>query len=97
MDEHVEAFAVEHEPGHDVLEFRGLEDDVELRDWVRASRLIGEGAGLDCELTDDRVAQPFGDRPLRGFEIDVGVIAFDFSHGVPPIRYRASEALIKVS
>ena len=62
------------------LELFGLEDDVELRDRVRADRLVAEGAGLDGEFVDDRVAQAFGDRLGGGVVIDVGVIAFEFGH-----------------
>ena len=46
MDENVEALTVQHQPRHDFLELFGLEDDVELRDRVWASRLIAERAGL---------------------------------------------------
>ena len=82
MHENVEAFAVEHEPGHELLELRCFEDDVELGDGMRAARLIGQNPRLDFELADDRIAQFFGDRPSRGIEIDVSVIALVLDHGV---------------
>ena len=39
MHENVEAFAGEHQPRHDALELRVLENDIELRDRMRAARL----------------------------------------------------------
>jgi hypothetical protein len=42
---------VQHQPRHDFLEFFGLKDDVELRDRVRAYRLIAEGAGLTVNFS----------------------------------------------
>jgi len=80
MNENVEALAVQHQPGHDVLKLFGPEDDRELRDRVRTSRLVAKGSGLDGELADERVAQPFGGGPGGGIVIDVSVIAFDFGH-----------------
>src|SRR3954452_177086 len=41
--------AVEHQPRHDALELRVLENDIELRDRMRAARFVAEGAGLDLE------------------------------------------------
>src|SRR5262249_20009037 len=93
MNENVEALAVQHQPRHDVLELRGLEDHVELRDGMRSSRLVAESAGLDGELAYDRVAQSLGNRLRRGIVIDVGVIAFELGHcmlssmGCAPAQY----------
>src|SRR2546423_527369 len=94
VHEHVEPVAVQHQPRHDVLKFRRLKDDVELRDRMRPARLVAEAAGLDLELADNRLAQ-FGRLRLgRGVVINVGVIAFDFGHLVSPagrcVRRRAS-------
>src|SRR5262249_40307706 len=80
MDENVKALAVQHQPRHDVLELRDLEEQVELGERKRASRLIPESAGLYSELAEDRVAKAFGNRPGGGIVIDVGVIAFEFAH-----------------
>src|SRR5471030_1333695 len=80
MHQNVEAFAVEHQPWHDALELFCLKDDVELRDWVRSARLIAERAGFYGETADDGIAQPFGDRPGGGIEIDMGVITSGLGH-----------------
>jgi hypothetical protein len=89
MDQHVETLAVQHQPRHDSLELLSLEDDVELRDRVRADRLVAEGSGLDSELADDRVTQPLGERPGGGVVINMGVIALDFVYWCPPAGVRA--------
>src|SRR4051812_16387877 len=70
----VEPIAVQHQPGHDVLELRRLEDHVELRDRVRAARFVAEHAGLDLELADDPVAQLCRLRLALGVVIDMGVV-----------------------
>src|SRR5689334_17962774 len=57
MDENVEALAVQHQPRHDFLELSGLEDDVELRNRVRASRFVAEGSRLYSEGSDDFLPQ----------------------------------------
>src|SRR5271166_3699353 len=80
MNQNVEALAVQHQPRHDVLELLRLKDDAELRDRVRADRLVAEGSGSDRETADDRVAQAFGCRPGGRVVIDMGVIAFEFGH-----------------
>src|SRR5690349_8197634 len=68
------------QPRHEVLEFRSLEDHVELRDRVRPAGLVAEPAGLDLELTDNRLAQFGRFRLCRGVVINMGVIAFDLGH-----------------
>src|ERR1700722_18543569 len=80
MNKNVEALAVEHQPRHDTLVRLSPENDVELRDRVWTSRLIGEGARFDGEPTDDRVSQALGDRSGGGVEIDMGVIANGYGH-----------------
>jgi hypothetical protein len=72
------SLAVQHQPGHDLLELLGLEDDAELRDRVRAYRFIAERPGFDGKSADDRIAQAFGGRPGGEVVIDVRVLAFEF-------------------
>src|SRR4051812_14842176 len=93
MDENVQSLAIEHEPRHEVLELRRLEDDVELRDGVRPSRLVGEHAGLADERRRDRVAQPFGERPRGGIEIDVRVVALALDHCVSSCEGQRARAV----
>src|SRR5271167_955321 len=89
MDENIETLAVQHQPRHDVPELLGLEDNAELRDRVRAYRLIAESPGFDGELIDDRFAQAFGGRPGGGVVVDVSVVAFEFGHrGSSPLSVR---------
>jgi hypothetical protein len=47
MNENIETLAVQHQPGHDLLEFLGLEDDPELRDRVRVGAVCGKAACTD--------------------------------------------------
>ena len=72
------SLAVQHQPGHDLLELLGLEDDAELRNRVRAYRFIAERPGFDGKSADDRIAQAFGGRPGGEVVIDVRVLAFEF-------------------
>jgi hypothetical protein len=87
MDENVEALTVQHQPRHDFLEFCGLEDDVELRNWVRASRFIAEASRLYRESSDDGVPQALGDPPGSGIIVDMSVIAFDLGHATSPLVF----------
>src|ERR1043166_5485495 len=87
MDENVEAFTIEHQPRHDFFELSSLEDDVELRNWVWASRFIAEGSRLYGESSDDCVPQALGDPPGRVAIIDMSVIAFDFGHATSPLVF----------
>src|SRR6266496_1577958 len=82
MDENVEAVAVQHQPWHNLLKFGRLEDDVELRDRMRAARLVAQRAAFDLELADQRLAQLGRPRLGLGIVIDVSVIAFVFTHSV---------------
>jgi hypothetical protein len=45
-----------------------------------AYRFIAKAPGPYSEPTDDRLPQIFGDLPGIGVVINVGVVAFDFSH-----------------
>src|SRR5262249_39676356 len=87
MDEDVQAVTVQHQPRHDFLELCSLEDDVELRNRVRASRFIAEGPRLYGESFDDCVPQTLGGLPSRGIIIDMSVIAFDFCHSRSPLVF----------
>ena len=62
VDQNIKPFVVQHQPGHDILELLGLEDDVELRDRVRPDRLVAEAAVFDSEFAADRLPQPLGNR-----------------------------------
>src|ERR1043166_3089746 len=87
MDENVEAFTIEHQARHDFFELSGLEDDVELRNRVRASGFITEGSRLYAKSSDDCVPQALGDPPGRVVIIDMRVIAFDFGHATSPLVF----------
>src|SRR5262249_28191830 len=87
MDENVEALAVEHQPRHDFWELSGLEDDVELRNRMRASRFIAEASRLYRKTSDECGSQTFRDFPGSGIIIDVSVIAFDFGHAKSPSAF----------
>jgi len=93
MDENVEALTVQHQPRYDILELSSLEDDVELRNWVRTSRFIAEGSRLYGEFSDDCAPQSLGDPPGSGTIIDMSVIAFDLGHATSPLvfsRYQST-------
>src|SRR6516225_1651168 len=87
MDEDGEPLTVQHQPRYDFLELCRLEDDVELRNRVRASRFIAEGARLYGESFDDCVPQTLSDPPGSGIIIDMSVIAFDFGHSKSPLVF----------
>src|ERR1700720_3785877 len=80
MHQYIEAVAVEHQPRHDVLELRVLENHIELRDRMRAARFVAECTGLDLESAEDRLAQLRRLRLGIGVVIDVGVKSSDFAH-----------------
>jgi hypothetical protein len=75
------------------LELSSLEDDVELRNRVRASRFIAEGARLHSEASDDSLPQTLGDPPGGGIIIDMSVIAFDFGHARSPLVFTRYQPL----
>src|SRR5215469_18099398 len=76
---------VQHQPWHNFLKLCGFKNDVELRDWMRAYRIIAKASRLDVKLFDDCASQGLSDLPRIGIKVDMGVIAFDFGHQSPPI------------
>src|SRR5579875_18595 len=89
MHQDVETFAVQHQPRYDGGELGGIEDDLELRDGVRADRLAAGTAALDAKPLHELLAQPLGERAGAGIVIDMRVIAANclgfggsFVHGV---------------
>src|SRR5215469_9651974 len=80
MHQNVEAVAVQHQPRHDVLELRGLENHVELRNWVRTDGFVAERTRLGFELGEQRLAQLRRLRLADAIVIDVGVKPADFAH-----------------
>src|SRR4029077_14094446 len=83
MDENIEPFVVQHQPGHDGLEFFHLEDDVKLRDRMRASWFVAQGARFHAKSIRHRVPQTFSDLSRIGVIVDMGMVAPDFSHFGP--------------
>jgi hypothetical protein len=77
VDENVETLTVEHQPRHDILKFRSGERKPELRNRVRAPRLVAQFPDLDAQGSGDLLPQPFGARAGLGVIMDMGVIAVD--------------------
>src|SRR5215469_1495276 len=80
MHQDVEAVAVEHQPRNDILELRGLENHVELRNWVRTDGFVAERTRLGFELGEQRLTQLRRLRLADAIVIDVGVKPADFAH-----------------
>src|SRR3978361_2042303 len=83
MNKNVETLAVEHQPRHEALELRRLENDVELRHRVRTPRFIAKATKFDSEFVGNRVSYTFGNWTSGRIEIDMGVIPNGVRHRGP--------------